>query len=173
MSTRPSVAPTTTRHPARRRSSGGPVVRRTVGYLAFLPLAARAPVYAGLVVDLVADPRVPVARKVALAGAAGYLLLGRDLVPDDLPLLGGLDDLIVLLIAVNVFLDGVPADVLEERLGARGIDKREFLRDVAQLRRMTPRPIRIAIRRFVELTDATRGIIRRSGIGRAVRARIG
>jgi uncharacterized membrane protein YkvA (DUF1232 family) len=149
------------------------VVRRTVGYLAFLPLAARAPVYAGLVVDLVADPRVPVARKAALAGAAGYLLLGRDLVPDELPLLGGLDDLIVLLIAVNVFLDGVPADVLDERLGARGIDKREFLRDVAQVRRLTPRPIRIAIRRFVELTDATRGIIRRSGLGRAVRSRIG
>jgi uncharacterized membrane protein YkvA (DUF1232 family) len=153
-----------------RPRSGGAVARRTLGYLAFLPLAARTPVYAGLVVDLLADPRVPVARKAALGAAAGYLLLGRDLVPDEVPLLGALDDLIVVLIAVNVFLDGVPVDVLDERLGARGIDRREYLRDVAQIRRLTPRPIRIAIRRASELVGATHGIIRRSGVGRRVRA---
>jgi uncharacterized membrane protein YkvA (DUF1232 family) len=148
------------------------MARRTLGYLVFLPLAARAPLYAGLVVDLVADPRVPLTRKAALAGAAGYLLLGRDLVPDDVPLLGGIDDLIVVLVAVNVFLDGVPAEVLEERLQARGIDRMEYLRDVARLRRLTPRPIRLAIRRATELVDTTRGIIRRSGVSRTVRARI-
>src|SRR3990170_356519 len=157
---------------SRRRRAGGASVRRTLGYLTFLPLAARAPLYAGLVVDLLADPRVPVGRKAALAGAAGYLILGRDLVPDDIPILGGLDDLLVVLVAVNLFLDGVPVDVLDERLSSRGIDKNEFLRDVAQLRRLTPRPIRLAIRRAVELADATRGIIRRSDVGRRVRVRV-
>jgi uncharacterized membrane protein YkvA (DUF1232 family) len=153
-----------------RRRSGAAVTRRTLGYLAFLPLASRAPIYAGLVVDLLADPRVPLGRKAALAAAAGYLLVGRDIVPDEIPLLGGLDDLIVVLIAVNVFLDGVPVEVLDERLGARGIDRREYLRDIAQLRRLTPRPIRLAIRRASELVGATHGIIRRSGAGRRIRA---
>jgi len=157
---------------SRRRRAGGAIARRTLGYLAFLPLAARAPVYAGLVVDLLADPRVPLGRKAALAGAAGYLIVGRDLVPDDVPLLGGLDDLVVLVVAVNVFLDGVPGDLLDERLSARGIDRAEFHRDITHLRRLTPRPIRLAIRRSVELAGATRGIIRRSGVGRRVRVRI-
>jgi uncharacterized membrane protein YkvA (DUF1232 family) len=157
---------------SRRRRAGGALVRRTLGYLAFLPLAARAPIYAGLVVDLLADPRVPVARKAALAGAAGYLILGRDLVPDEIPILGGIDDLIVVLVAVNVFLDGVPAEVLDERLGARGIERTEFLRDVARLRQLTPRPIRLAISRATQLAEATHGIIRRSGVGRRVRARV-
>ncbi len=157
---------------SRRRRAGGAIARRTLGYLAFMPLAARAPLYAGLVVDLLADPRVPLGRKAALAGAAGYLILGRDLVPDDIPLLGGIDDLVVVIVAVNVFLDGVPIEVLDDRLNARGIERNEFLRDVARLRRLTPRPIRLAIRRAAELADATRGIIRRSEFGRRVRARV-
>jgi len=171
METQVVVAPQRARR-SRRRRAGVAIARRTLGYLAFLPLAARAPLYAGLVVDLLADPRVPMGRKAALAGAAGYLILGRDLVPDDIPLLGGIDDLVVVIVAVNVFLDGVPVEVLDERLSARGIERNEFLRDVTQLRRLTPRPVRLAIRRAIELADATRGIIRRSGVGRRVRARV-
>lgn len=153
------------------RPSGSVVARRTLGYLAFLPLAARAPLYATLFVDLLADPRVPTTRKAALAGAVGYLLLGRDLVPDEIPLIGGVDDLVVVLVAVNVFVDGVPADVLDERLAAREIEKAAFLRDVATLRRMTPRPIRLAIRRGGELIGAGRDIISGSSLARRLRAR--
>jgi uncharacterized membrane protein YkvA (DUF1232 family) len=154
-----------------RRASGSVVARRTLGYLAFLPIASRAPLYATLFVDLLADARVPATRKAALAAAVGYLLLGRDLLPDEVPIVGGLDDLVVVLVAVNVFIDGVPAFVLDERLAARDIDKGAFLRDVATLRRMTPRPIRLAIRRAGELVGASRGIITRSGLARRLRSR--
>ena len=43
-----------------------------------------------------------------LGAAAGYLVLGRDIIPDDVPILGGLDDLVVVVLAVDLFLDGVP-----------------------------------------------------------------
>ncbi len=86
----------------------------------FLPLASRAPLYGRLFWELVRDDRTPGGRKAILAGALGYLVLGRDLVPDDLPVIGGLDDLVVVVLAVDVFLDGVPADVLDEKLGRAG-----------------------------------------------------
>ena len=58
-----------------------------VGLMAFLPLAGRAPQYARLMLALIADDRTPATRKALLAGAAGYLLVGRDIIPDDIPIL--------------------------------------------------------------------------------------
>ena len=96
---------------------------------------------------LVRDDRTPAARKAVLAAAAGYLVLGRDLIPDDIPIIGGLDDLVVVVLAIDLFLEGVPDELLDEKLDELGIDRAAFERDVAQVRRMTPRPVRRAIRR--------------------------
>ena len=73
--------------------------------------------------------------------------LGRDLIPDDVPIIGGLDDLVVVVLAVDLFLDGVPDDLLDEKLDELGIDRAAFDRDVAQIRRLTPGPVRRTIRR--------------------------
>ena len=87
---------------------------------------------------LVRDDRTPPARKAVLAAAAGYLILGRDIIPDDVPIIGGLDDLVVVVLAIDLFLEGVPSDVLHEKLDELGIDKAAFEQDVAQVRRLTP-----------------------------------
>jgi hypothetical protein len=76
-------------------------MRRALGLLAFLPLASRAPSYTRLLWALVRDERTPGGRKALLAAALGYLVVGKDLMPDDVPLLGGLDDLVVLVLAVD------------------------------------------------------------------------
>ena len=130
--------------PGRRQQRIG--LRRLLGLAAFLPLASRAPIYGRLFLELVIDDRTPVGRKAMLAGALGYLVLGRDIVPDDLPIIGGLDDLVVVVLAVDLFLDGVPSDVLDEKLDLLGIDRRSFMEDVARIRRFTPAPLRRAIR---------------------------
>src|SRR5262249_35654536 len=52
---------------------------------------------------LVADPRLPRSAKIALAAAAVYLASPLDLIPDFIPLVGYLDDALV----VAVVLDGV------------------------------------------------------------------
>ncbi|TMD33160.1 MAG: DUF1232 domain-containing protein, partial [Chloroflexi bacterium] len=77
----------------------GALVRRVLGLAAFLPLASRAPAYTRLIFALLRDDRTPVSRKAVLAGAAGYLVLGRDIIPDEIPILGGLDDLVVVVLA--------------------------------------------------------------------------
>jgi uncharacterized membrane protein YkvA (DUF1232 family) len=153
-----------------RASIGGIGIGRALSLAAFLPIASRIPMYTRLVMALVMDERMPAQRKVLLAGAAGYLVLGRDIIPDDVPIIGGLDDLVVVILAVELFLDGVPDDLLEEKLAELGIDRAEFDRDVAQVRRLTPGPVRRTIRRVPELIGGVTEAMRQLGLGSRTRA---
>ncbi len=138
--------------------------------MAFLPIASRVPDYARLVAALVTDERMPSGHKLILGAAAGYLVLGRDLIPDGLPVIGGLDDLVVVVLAVDLFLDGVPADLLEEKLFELHIDRASFDRDVAQIRRLTPGPVRRTIRRVPALVSTAGDAISKLGLGPRVRS---
>ena len=145
-------------------------LRRMLGLALFLPLASRAPLYTRLLWELVRDDRTPGGRKAMLAAALGYLVVGRDVVPDDLPVLGGLDDLVVVVLAVDLFLDGVPADVLDEKLDELGIDRRSFRDDVARIRRFTPGSLRRIIRRAPDILAMAGNTLHDSGLGPRVRA---
>jgi uncharacterized membrane protein YkvA (DUF1232 family) len=149
---------------ARKQSTGRAGIGRFVSLLAFLPIASRVPDYARLIGALVLDDRMPSDRKVLLGLAAGYIVVGRDLVPDSVPIIGGLDDLVVVVLAVDVFLDGVPPELLQEKLLDLGIDRAAFDRDVAQIRRLTPGPVRRTIRRIPRFVTAVGNAIDRSGV---------
>jgi uncharacterized membrane protein YkvA (DUF1232 family) len=138
--------------------------------VAFLPLASRAPIYARLILALVADDRTPTNRKVLLAGAAGYLLIGRDLIPDEVPILGGLDDLVVVVLAVDLFLDGIPKELLYEKLTELEIERSAFEEDMARIRRLTPGPVRKTIRRIPQLVGQAGEAFEHSGLGPKFRA---
>jgi uncharacterized membrane protein YkvA (DUF1232 family) len=149
-----------------RRSS---TLGRALGLMAFMPLASRAPMYARLMLALVVDDRTPAARKAMLAGAAGYLLVGRDIIPDDIPILGGLDDLVIVVLAVDLFLEGIPEELLDEKLAELEIDRVAFDQDIARIRRMTPGPVRKVIRRIPELIGQAGAAFQSSGVGPRVR----
>ncbi len=153
-----------------KRSRRASLTARALSMMAFLPVASRAPMYARLVFALVQDGRVPVTRKALLAGALGYLLLGRDLIPDDIPVIGGIDDLIVVVVAVEVFLDGIPELLLAEKLDELGIDRAAFERDVDRVRRIIPRPIRRALHEVPRAADAAADLVAGSAIGARLRA---
>jgi uncharacterized membrane protein YkvA (DUF1232 family) len=144
-------------------------LRRLVGLAAFLPLASRAPMYARLFWELVRDERTPAGRKALLGAALGYVALGRDLIPDDVPIIGGIDDIVVVILAVDVFLDGVPDDVLDEKLEDLGIDVRAFHEDVARIRRFTPGPLRRIIRRAPAAISMAGQQLEKAGVGPKVR----
>ncbi len=155
---------------SKRKSTGRAGVGRFLSLLAFLPVASRVPDYARLIGALVLDERMPTDRKILLGAAAGYIVVGRDLVPDSVPLVGGLDDLVVVVLAVDLFLDGVPPELLQEKLADLEIDRASFDRDVAQIRRLTPGPVRRTIRRIPGLMTAAGNAIDRSGLAPRVRA---
>jgi uncharacterized membrane protein YkvA (DUF1232 family) len=153
-----------------RGSRGRAGFSRALKLLAFLPVATRIPTYARLVTALVLDERMPASRKALLAGAAGYLAVGRDLVPDYVPVLGGIDDLVIVVLAVDLFLEGAPDDLLEEKLDDLGIDRAAFDRDIAQVRRLTPGPVRRTIRRVPGLIGGAGDVMRQLGLGPRMRA---
>ena len=154
---------------SRGHSTGGGL-RRLFGLAALLPFASRAPLYARLLWALVVDERTPASGKAVLAGALGYVVLGRDLVPDDIPLIGGLDDVVVVAIALDVFLDGVDDAVLDEKLAELGIERAAFDEDVARIRGLLPGPVRRTIRRLPGLIASAGEALQHSGLGPRLRA---
>ncbi|HLF76765.1 MAG TPA: DUF1232 domain-containing protein [Dehalococcoidia bacterium] len=65
---------------------------------------------------LLQDTRVPLAARAIIPGLFLYLALPIDLVPDFIPVLGQLDDLVIAVAAVGLLLRSTPHDVLEEHL---------------------------------------------------------
>jgi len=149
---------------SRSRGGRGPGMRRMIAAAAFMPMAGRAPLYARLLWSLVQDSRTPTARKVLLAGALGYVVLGRDIVPDWVPILGQLDDLVVVALATELFLDGLDDMLLAEKLAEAGIPRAAYDEDVARVRRLVPGPFRRAARRIPGAIRFVADAINQSGV---------
>jgi uncharacterized membrane protein YkvA (DUF1232 family) len=160
----------TTRSKRRGRSPG---FRRLIATAAFMPVAARAPLYARLLWSLIADARTPASRKALLAGALGYIALGRDVVPDSIPLLGQLDDLVVVALATELFLAGLDESLLAEKLQEAGIPRAAYDEDVARVRRLIPGPLRRTVRRIPGAVRLAADAVARTGIEPRLRGWIG
>ncbi|HEY7599632.1 MAG TPA: DUF1232 domain-containing protein, partial [Candidatus Limnocylindrales bacterium] len=105
-----------------------------------------------------------------------YLLSPWDLVPERIPFVGALDDLAVVVLAVDVFLEGVPASLVDEKLAALGLPRAELEKDLQRVRRMVPKPIRAAASRVPDALEGIASAISRSGLdrrlGSAIAARL-
>ena len=148
----------------RSRRGRAPGIRRLIAAAAFMPIAARAPLYARMLWSLAIDRRTPAARKAMLAGALGYIALGRDIVPDQVPVLGQLDDLVVVALATELFLDGLDEELLNEKLAEAGIPRTAYDEDVARVRRFVPGPVRRAARRIPDALRMAGDAVARSGV---------
>jgi uncharacterized membrane protein YkvA (DUF1232 family) len=78
---------------------------------------------------LIREPRVPLLLKLIPAAAAIYVISPLDFVPDVLPIVGQLDDLGIVFIAVEAFLRLAPSDAVDFHRTA-----------VAEGRRFNPMP---------------------------------
>jgi uncharacterized membrane protein YkvA (DUF1232 family) len=170
-STRARSETTADRSRSRRRRSGA--ISRVVAMLGFVPVAGRAPLYARLVWSLLVDERTPMGRKALLAGALGYVLLGRDLVPDDVPVIGGIDDLVVVALAVDLFLGGVDDAILDEKLADLGIPRAAYDEDVARIRRLMPGLLRRVARRIPGAIGVVGDAMENAGVAPRMRAWLG
>lgn len=93
-----------------------------------------------LKVDIVAlwlaarDSRTPLIAKLVAAGVAGYALSPVDLIPDFIPILGYLDDLIILPLGIMLAIRLIPPPLMTEfRSQARNMAERPKSRTVMVL----------------------------------------
>ena len=66
--------------------------------------------------DVLADPRVPFWARLVAVVLAVYLASPIDLIPDFIPGLGQLDDLLIVMLGAGLLLRSVPRPVMEEHV---------------------------------------------------------
>ena len=84
---------------------------RSIEFLRHLPQFAR------LYWRLFRDPRVSVWPKALLAVGVLYVLSPLDLIPDYLPVIGEVDDLVVLIVLCRLFVYLCPPEIVREHVG--------------------------------------------------------
>ena len=82
--------------------------------LAARQLFALVPNLLRLARDLIRDPRVPRSSKILLGGAAVWIASPIDLLPEFIPFLGPLDDVVVVLLVLRHVVRRAGADVVRE-----------------------------------------------------------
>lgn len=157
---------------ARRNRSLGGGLLRALNFVPFLPLAGRAPLYGRLLWALISDPRVPASRKALLGLAGAYIVSPVDLVPERIPLIGAIDDVAVMVLAIDVFLEGLPEGLVTEKLVELGIPPSELEADLARVRRLVPRPVRALAARVPHALDRIARHVADSGVEQRVRDQI-
>jgi uncharacterized membrane protein YkvA (DUF1232 family) len=89
------------------------VAARVMSLLSWPSLVRTLVSHVQLTVRLLREPGVPLLTKALPIVAALYVISPLDLIPDFLPVLGQLDDLGVILIAIEAFLKVCPAGVVD------------------------------------------------------------
>ena len=84
--------------------------RRLLGLVQHLPSFGR------LFWRLFKDPRVGIKPKLLALGVFGYLILPADLLPDLLPALGHVDDLLLIFLGAKGFIALSPPEVVREHV---------------------------------------------------------
>lgn len=103
-------------------------------YLRLARLIWKLPTYARMVWGMMRDPRTPLPLKGLLAAALAYLALPIDLVPDAVPILGQADDLTILLLVLDLFIQNAPKEVREEHAERARNGTADLDQDLAKLR---------------------------------------
>ncbi|PZR62983.1 MAG: hypothetical protein DLM71_06095 [Chloroflexi bacterium] len=103
-------------------------------YLRLARLVLKLPVYARLVWGLMRDPRTPIGLKALLAAALAYVVMPIDLIPDAIPIIGEADDLTILLLVLDLFIQNAPADVRREHMERARNGTADLDQDLARVR---------------------------------------
>jgi uncharacterized membrane protein YkvA (DUF1232 family) len=96
----------------------------------------RLPAYLKLAAAMGRDPRVPKSAKAVLVTGGAYAVSPIDLVPGIIPVAGQLDDLYVILTAIQQAVRLTPDAVAAEHLAKTGITPENITHDLASVRRL-------------------------------------
>jgi uncharacterized membrane protein YkvA (DUF1232 family) len=99
-------------------------------------MVIKLPTYARVVWGIVRDPRTPVGLKGLLLAALAYVVMPVDLIPDAIPILGQADDLTVLLLVLDLFIQNAPPEVRAEHTTRAKNGTADLDHDLAKLRHL-------------------------------------
>ncbi len=103
-------------------------------YLRVARVVWKLPTYARMVWGIARDPRTPLPLKGLLVAALAYVVTPIDLIPDALPIIGQADDLTVLLLVLDLFIQNAPPEVRQEHAARAASGTADLDRDLEKLR---------------------------------------
>jgi uncharacterized membrane protein YkvA (DUF1232 family) len=103
-------------------------------YLRLARLMVNMPTYVRVVWGILRDPRTPLGLKGILGAALVYVAVPFDLIPDAIPVVGRADDLTVLLLVLDLFVQNAPAEVRAEHVNRAKSGTADLDRDLERLR---------------------------------------
>lgn len=127
----------------------------------FWEAVKRLPAYLRLAASIAKDGEVSKSAKGVLAVGGGYAVSPIDLVPGVIPVAGQLDDLYVLLTAIQQTLKMMPADVADRHLAKAGITRDDIDGDLKAVRDL----VRVAVKKSLKFGGKTLGRISRAAFG--------
>lgn len=99
------------------------------------------PNFLKLIARLLKDPRVPRRAKISIGVAAAYVASPIDLIPEVVPVLGWMDDVLVVMMALDSLIARAGADIVEEHWDGPG-DILVLIREaIAASRALVPKRI--------------------------------
>ena len=99
---------------------------------------------------LVRDARIPIRRRMFAMVALAYVVSPVDLLPDAIPVVGQLDDVLVVVLALHHLLEGATGEIVAEHW-----DGSEDVLEIVDATlswgaELVPKPLRRAVRGFLE-----------------------
>lgn len=116
----------------------------------FRQLLAGIPHYLRLILRLLSDSRVSGTDKVVLASAFAYVLAPLDLIPDVIPIVGRLDDVFFLALAIDRLVHRAGAELVREHWDGPDAALEALCGSVEDLAKLLPSPVQRRLRRKVE-----------------------
>jgi uncharacterized membrane protein YkvA (DUF1232 family) len=127
----------------------------------FWEAVKRLPAYIKLVARIARDPDVPKQAKAVLAVGGGYAVSPIDLVPGVIPVAGQLDDMYVLLTAIQKSLKMMPAEIADRNLALAHVSRQEIDADLQAVRDV----VRMAVKKSVKVGGKALERVSRAAFG--------
>ncbi len=96
------------------KEKGGKIGGKVGEYLFLLPD------FFILLTRLMVDKRVSVKRKLMIGGIVAYVMLPFDIIPDFIPLIGHVDDLVLVVLGLNMVLNDTEEHILADNWSGEG-----------------------------------------------------
>ena len=104
---------------------------------------------------LMRDPRISKRKRIFALGALGYLVSPVDVVPDFVPVIGRVDDVLVVALALRHLLDGADPEILAEHWDGSDDALDTVNAVIGWAAELVPKSVRFGVRKLVADGPAT------------------
>lgn len=101
-----------------------------------------------MITRLAIDKRVSLKQKAQVAGIIAYLIMPLDIIPDFIPMIGYVDDLVLLVMGLNIILNDTDPKVLEDNWSGEGSVLEHMRKITATAERFLDKRVFDKIRKF-------------------------